>query len=155
MKWWRGHTVSRTWTECMPPTATRSAASSWFARTTCTSEPWLCLRSISSSLSAWSSSSSRTKARGRRVLGSAFSYQSLFIFDLPACCAMSPRPKANKYILPVSFVGISLLSYGAFFLLLKHRQDTYPASTQPRHRDSPFIPPIHQEDLPKNLQRKL
>ncbi|KAI0693891.1 hypothetical protein BC835DRAFT_1275384 [Cytidiella melzeri] len=68
---------------------------------------------------------------------------------------MSPRPRTNKYLIPASFVGISLLSYGVFFLLLKHRQNTYPASAQPRQRDSPFIPSVHPEELPDSAQRKL
>ncbi len=95
------------------------------------------------------------RARQTRVAGSGFSCEGYSQALISRCAMSPPRSKASKYFLPASFVGISLLSYGAFFLLLKHRQDTYPASTQPRHRDSPFIPPIHQEDLPKSLQRKL
>ncbi|KAI0340150.1 hypothetical protein BDW22DRAFT_1334971 [Trametopsis cervina] len=68
---------------------------------------------------------------------------------------MAPRARTNKFIIPASFLGISLLSYGAFFVLLKHRQETYPASHQPRQRDSPFIPPVHTEELPKSQQRRL
>ena len=62
--------------------------------------------------------------------------------------AMSPSNR--KYPNPFLFVGVSLASYAAFYYLIQHRQATYPASQQARQRDSPLIPPIHPEDLPKN-----
>lgn len=62
---------------------------------------------------------------------------------------MLMSPNNRKYPNPLLFVGVSLASYAAFYYLVLHRQATYPASQQARHRDSPLIPPIHPEDLPK------
>ena len=56
----------------------------------------------------------------------------------------------RKYPNPLLFVAVCATSYAAFYYLIQHRQATYPASQQPRQRDSPFIPPVHPEDLPKN-----
>ncbi|PSR75124.1 hypothetical protein PHLCEN_2v9309 [Hermanssonia centrifuga] len=68
----------------------------------------------------------------------------------PRVACMSPK---RNYPNPFLFVGISLLSYGAFWLLLQHRQATYPASKQPRQADSPLIPPIHRDDPSNTRQR--
>lgn len=59
-------------------------------------------------------------------------------------------PNNRKYPNPFLFLAVSLASYPVFYYLILHRQATHPASQQPRQRDSPLIPPIHPEDLPKN-----
>ncbi|KAF9232011.1 ADK-domain-containing protein [Melanogaster broomeanus] len=44
---------------------------------------------------------------------------------------------------PLLFIGLSLVSCGAFFLIVKHREATHPASKQPRQHDNPLVPPRH------------
>ncbi|KAI0075801.1 hypothetical protein K474DRAFT_1599185 [Panus rudis PR-1116 ss-1] len=63
--------------------------------------------------------------------------------------SVPPNRKAPN---PFLFVGISVLSFAAFYLTLQHRAATYPASKQPRQRDSPFIPPVHKEEDPEKKQ---
>ena len=52
----------------------------------------------------------------------------------------------NKAPNPLLFVGLSLASFGAFYLLARHRATTYPASAQPRQHDNPLVPPRHHGD---------
>lgn len=51
----------------------------------------------------------------------------------------------KKHPNPLLFVGISALSFVAFYATLKYRQATYPASAQPRQADHPLVPPRHKE----------
>lgn len=55
----------------------------------------------------------------------------------------------NKAPNPFLFVGLSLASFGAFYLLARHRATTYPASAQPRQHDNPLVPPRHHGDNDK------
>ena len=66
---------------------------------------------------------------------------------------ISMSPSNRKYPNPFLLLGVCLASYASFYYLLQQRQASYPASQQARQRDSPLIPPIHPEDLPKNKSR--
>ncbi|KAI0736504.1 hypothetical protein C8Q72DRAFT_767859 [Fomitopsis betulina] len=55
----------------------------------------------------------------------------------------------NKAPNPLLFVGLSLASFGAFYLLVHHRSRTYPASAQPRQHDNPLVPPRHHDKASK------
>ncbi|KIK82286.1 hypothetical protein PAXRUDRAFT_85278, partial [Paxillus rubicundulus Ve08.2h10] len=54
-----------------------------------------------------------------------------------------PSTPARKGPNPLLFLGLSLVSCGAFFLVVKYREATHPASKQPRHHDNPLVPPRH------------
>ncbi|KAI0781280.1 hypothetical protein BD413DRAFT_462548 [Trametes elegans] len=54
-------------------------------------------------------------------------------------------PPSNKHPNPLLFLGLSLLSFGAFYATLRYRAVTHPASAQPRQHDNPLIPPRHRE----------
>ncbi|KAI0670711.1 hypothetical protein C8Q78DRAFT_1037521 [Trametes maxima] len=59
--------------------------------------------------------------------------------------SFSMPPPQNKFPNPLLFLGISLLSFGAFYATLKYRATTYPASAQPRQHDNPLVPPRHRD----------
>ena len=61
-----------------------------------------------------------------------------------------PAPKRN-YPNPFLFLTISVASYGVFWVILQHRQTSYPASKQPRQSENPLVPPRHinRDDNPK------
>jgi hypothetical protein len=48
----------------------------------------------------------------------------------------APKPP-NPFVL----LSITCASFAAFYLVLKHRETSYPASNQPRHQDHPLTPP--------------
>jgi len=48
---------------------------------------------------------------------------------------------------PWLFVALSVSSFATFYILVKHRAKTSPASLQPRQLDHPLIPP-HRKESP-------
>jgi hypothetical protein len=56
---------------------------------------------------------------------------------------VTSRKAPNPWI----FLVLSLSSFAAFALVVKHRENTNPASKQPRQADHPLIPPRHKEGL--------
>ena len=44
---------------------------------------------------------------------------------------------------PLLFVALSLSSFAIFFVVIKHRENTNPASLNPRQADHPLVPPRH------------
>ena len=67
----------------------------------------------------------------------------------PSACASSSRPLSmappKKHPNPLLFVGISALSFVAFYATLKYRSTHHPASAQPRQHDQPLVPPRHKD----------
>lgn len=58
---------------------------------------------------------------------------------------MSPSPP-NPWLL----LGLSLSSFAVFFVVVKRREQTNPASHQPRQADHPLVPPRHKEPNSNN-----
>lgn len=56
--------------------------------------------------------------------------------------SMPPRQGPNPWLL----LGLSVASFAAFYVTVKHREQTYPASQQPRQADHPLVPPRHKQD---------
>ncbi|KAI0653219.1 hypothetical protein C8Q70DRAFT_928363 [Cubamyces menziesii] len=54
-------------------------------------------------------------------------------------------PPQKKHPNPFLFLGITALSFAAFYATLKYRAATYPASAQPRQHDNPLVPPRHKD----------
>ncbi|KAF9026954.1 hypothetical protein BDZ89DRAFT_952578 [Hymenopellis radicata] len=52
----------------------------------------------------------------------------------------------NKAPNPWIFAGLSVASFATFWFILKRRETTYPASSQPRHADHPLVSPIRKPD---------
>ncbi|KAF5346172.1 hypothetical protein D9758_009920 [Tetrapyrgos nigripes] len=57
---------------------------------------------------------------------------------------MAEKPKPPN---PFLLVGLSAASFFAFYLVLKRREQTNPASKLPRQQDHPLVPPVQQDDL--------
>ncbi|RDX45461.1 hypothetical protein OH76DRAFT_955436 [Lentinus brumalis] len=51
----------------------------------------------------------------------------------------------KKHPNPLLFVGISALSFVAFYATLRYREATHPASAQPRQADHPLVPPRRKD----------
>ncbi|KAL1947490.1 hypothetical protein VTO73DRAFT_13214 [Trametes versicolor] len=63
----------------------------------------------------------------------------------PSLLPISMAAPHNKFPNPFIFLGISALSFAAFYATLKYRSITYPASAQPRQHDNPLVPPRHKD----------
>ncbi|TFK42838.1 hypothetical protein BDQ12DRAFT_676873 [Crucibulum laeve] len=55
---------------------------------------------------------------------------------------MSSRKAPNPWL----FVALSVSSFAIFYSVIKRREQTNPASLQPRQADHPLVPPRHKED---------
>jgi hypothetical protein len=55
--------------------------------------------------------------------------------------ALMTRKGPNPWLL----VALSLSSFAAFYSVVKHREQTNPASSLPRQADHPLVPPRHKD----------
>jgi len=61
------------------------------------------------------------------------------------CQVCMTQPPIRKGPNPWLLLALSLSSFAAFFTVVKRREQTHPASLQPRQADHPLVPPRHKE----------
>lgn len=64
---------------------------------------------------------------------------------------MSMSSPVRKGPNPFLLVGLTVLSAASFFVVVKYRENRYPASEQRRQADHPLVPPRRKESEDSKL----
>lgn len=66
----------------------------------------------------------------------------------------SSRPPTHKAPHPALFAAVTLLAFGTFAVLVRHRAETAPASARPRLNDHVGYHPNRKEELERYLDKQ-